>query len=304
MRTLRLLGLNYHPKMKYLAGFLVSCALGSYAIAETETQVSQPKEHVSYTNYRGKIFEALEEQEYLKQTRIFSEKLLKSIRREIQKSAYSDKIKAEMLEVLDVLQSEGVYERSGADSANRAVFVGIQGAIESAIGQGLKRHKIAGSVGVVYTPRPPTPLCVKPGKVDTAAANKEVLSDPQRTSTIQSRAQIVRSYLEEGGKLYVVFPEKGAELRTAEQQEVFKTACKRYQGELFVREIDPKNFKKDQVGAAYKISSWDSSPILFSIKSTQALDPRLDADWKLWFGPIVDGSPFAARWAGFAKEAE
>ena len=96
--------------------------------------MSQPKEHVSYTNYRGKIFEALEEQEYLKQTRIFSERLLKSIRGEIQKSAYSDKVKAEMFEVLDSFQEGGAYERSGADSANRAIFVGIQGAIESAIG--------------------------------------------------------------------------------------------------------------------------------------------------------------------------
>lgn len=87
----------------WFSGFLVFCALGFYAIAETETQMSQPKEHVSYTNYRGKIFEALEEQEYLKQTRIFSERLLKSIRGEIQKSAYSDKVKAEMFEVLDSL---------------------------------------------------------------------------------------------------------------------------------------------------------------------------------------------------------
>lgn len=266
--------------------------------------MSQPKERVSYTNYRGKIFEALEEQEYLKQTRIFSEKLLKSIRGEIHKSAYSEKVKAEMFEVLNALQEEGVYERSGADSANRAIFVGIQGAIESAIGQGLKRSKIAGSVGVLYTPRPPTPLCVKSGQADAAVASKEVLSDPQRASTVQSRAEIVRSYLKEGGKLYLVFPEKGDELRTKEQQEVFKAVRKRYQGELFVRKIEPKTFKKDQVGAAYKISSWDGLPILFSIKSTQALDPQHDADWKLWFGPIVEGSPFAERWAGFAKEAE
>lgn len=131
-----------------------------------------------------------------------------------------------------------------------------------------------------------------------------MLSDPQRASKVQSRVEIVRSYLKEGGKLYLVFPEKGDELRTKEQQEVFKAVRKRYQGELFVREIEPETFKKDQVGAAYKISSWDDLPILFSIKSTQALDPQQDADWKLWFGPIVEGSPFAERWAGFSKEAE
>lgn len=290
--------------MKYLAVFLVSFALGSYVIAETETQVSEPKERVSYTNYRGKIFDALEEQEHLKQTRIFSEKLLKAIRREIRKSTYSDKVKEAMLEMVEVLQKDGVYERPGADSGNRAVFVGLQGAVESAISHGLKKNKISGSVGVFYTPRPPTPLCVKPGHVDIAAASTQVLSDPQGVSTLQSRAQTVRSYLREGGKLYVVFPKKGAALRTKEQQEIFTAARKRYQGELFVREVEPKEFKKSQVGAAYKISYGNSTPILFSIQSTQALDPDADADWKLWFGPIVDESPFAERWAGFAKEAE
>lgn len=302
MRTIRLLGVNYHPKMKYLFGLLLLCTLGSSAIAETETQMSQPKEHVSYTNYRNKIFEALEEQEHLKHARAFVEELLKAVREEIRKSDYSEDIKNTMFEVLDVLQKTGVYERSGSDSSNRAVFVGLQGAIESVVAAGLRRNKFAGSIGILYTPRPPTPLCIKPGFEDSTIASAEILSDPQRLSTVDSRAQIVRDYLKAGGKLYVVFPEKSTELRSKEQQEVFAEALKRFQGELFVREIAPNQFNKDHVGAAYKIASRKSYPILFSIKSTQALDSESDADWVLWLGPIYEGSLFLKRWEIFAKE--
>ena len=290
--------------MKYLFGFLVSCLLGPLTAAETQTQVSQPKEQVSYPNYRNKIFEALEQQENLKQTRDFSGALLDAVVQEVNKSACSQEVKDRILEVLTDLREHGVYERSGSDEECRPVFVGIQGAVEAVIAEKLRENKLAGSVSVIYTPRPPTPLCVSPGKVDDSVAASGVIADSQRLATIESRAQIVRSYLKWGGKLYVVFPEKGVALRTEEQQAIFRQVQQKYPGELFVKEIDSKTFKKDQVGAAYKISSWNSYPILFSIKATQAMDAQTHSNWKLWFGPIYDGSVFAQRWAGFAKEAE
>ncbi|HCR37717.1 MAG TPA: hypothetical protein DIU37_06160 [Opitutae bacterium] len=257
---------------------------------------------------RDQIFQSLDALQTSNETRDFSERFLVLVKEEISASAYGDRTKEQCYSVINTLSETGAYERRGADKGNRAVFVGLQGAVESALVRMLKEKELAECVGVMYVPRPPTPLCYNvKGSLDSgdnaSIADPALVKDKERSKTIELRARIVREYLDEGGRLYTVYPRKGLALRSSEQQETFLNLCKAYPESLYKHEIDDAEFVSATVGATYKFRCFKCNAVLFSIQSQQALDPKEDASWKLWFGPMQDNSSLEERWKTFTEAA-
>lgn len=174
----------------------------------------------------------------------------------------------------------------GNDENFRACFVSLQGIIEHVLSCELSK-KISSLMGVIHTPQPATPLCTR-GELSPELIDQSVLEDPLRALTVKTRAVTIRSFLERGGDLYIVYPKGGKALRTEEQQKIYEEALQQYATHLFDCEMARGPFEaseNDLIGAFY-LFSHQGVEYAFAIQITQANDTQQKGRYALWFGPL------------------
>jgi hypothetical protein len=203
--------------------------------------------------------------------------------------AYNPNIsnKKEIHLLLDELETKGVSIHKGSDEL-RVKFVTVQGCLEHVLTCMQSSNEIHGLTGIIHTPNPATPLCTKPDPLDTELLDASIRKDLNKLLTVHSRAQIVRDYLLQGGKLHVVYPLGGLEKRTQEQQVIYKEELVKFPHSLFETVLSTSKMDPDQVGATYFFRNDLNQVFVFSIKSRQANDPQDLSEWGIWIGSIEE----------------
>jgi hypothetical protein len=216
----------------------------------------------------------------------FTKRILTNVRSCIQFNA-SIPQKEEISKVLDEVENKFQTVQVGSDDL-RVRFVQSQGCIEHALACFQALGEIDELIGVIHTPTPATPLCMRPDGNPNDLLDPSIRFDLAKLLTVRSRAQIVREYLIKGGKLYVVYPQGGLEKRTAEQQFIYKEALQRFAGGLYDWVLNTNKIDDDMVGATYLFRNPERQVFAFSIKSKQANDIHAQSEWGIWFGPVVE----------------
>lgn len=180
--------------------------------------------------------------------------------------------------LFDQLKSNLYVLETGSDDL-RIKFVHAQGAIEQMLAKKQELGEIAELVGIIHTPLPATPLCVKPEEISTTI-------DSKKWETVLTRAQIIREYLSKGGKLMIVYPQGGLEKRSLEQQQVYKEALKEFAGNLVDWTLPVPEMDTNMIGATYLFLTKDQQLYAFSVKARQITDMQPQSEWGLWFGPL------------------
>ncbi len=202
---------------------------------------------------------------------------------------FSDSIegKQEILKLIDRLGTKGAVIERGSDDL-RVKYVLSQGCMEHVLACKQALGEIVDLIGVIHTPMPATPLCTLPENPDRSLLDHTIRHDLKKLLTVGSRAQIVREYLQKGGKLYIVYPQGGLEKRSKEQQAIYYSELARYPDKLIDWVLKSHQIDPEMVGATYFFKSPDKRTYLFSIKSRQANDPQELSEWGLWLGEIAD----------------
>lgn len=186
-------------------------------------------------------------------------------------------------EVLAELQEKGYVERVGDDATLRPIFVMIQGFVEETFCRLLESNPEMSIRGTIHTPCPATPLCTD-GTISDELIDPALAFDPKRLQTVVFRAQVMRRYLDAGGKLGVVYPEEGMSKRTPEQQGVYRDLLARYPKVLVDMPIQ-RPVPQELIGATYLVYDGDGhQKTLFGIRAVQANAPSDGVTWKLWLG--------------------
>ena len=186
---------------------------------------------------------------------------------------------------------QGFYDVSfqqitGKDEEVRPLFVTAQGDFERALTLFLKEKKVRFAFGMIHTPTPATPLCTK-GDISQSLVDESMEGDQRRLYTVMKRPEIIREYLDNGGKLIACYPEVGREKRTSEQLAIFEEAKKAYPS-LLDKPLAIDQLPSEMIGATYIIVTNDRKQFAFSIMARQANAPEDDSTWAIWFGAIDD----------------
>jgi hypothetical protein len=184
----------------------------------------------------------------------------------------------EILTLFNELETNHLVLETGSDDL-RVKYVHAQGCIEQMLARRQELGQITDLVGIIHTPLPATPLCVRPEETSTI--------EPRKWETVLSRAQIIREYLAKGSKLYIVYPEGGLEKRTPDQQAVYASALEQY-STLIDWTLSSNTIEPDMIGATYLFRGSDNELYAFSIKARQITDMQPEAEWGIWFGPLTD----------------
>lgn len=184
-------------------------------------------------------------------------------------------------------QSSGTITKSGDDAKLRPDFVGVQAGVEQLIGIMLNDGRIKKSVGIIHAPTPPTPLCTE-GELSAGLVHSSIANDKKRAQTVLERPTILRNYLEAGGKLFAAFPKNGRSKRTPEQLSIYDRLISDYSPNLKEAILNMDRMDASMIGATYFFQMADNSWNVFSIKSTQANDPKDKSEWRIWLGSASD----------------
>lgn len=213
-----------------------------------------------------------------------SQKFLDEVKNKIKNTPELKESQKAIFNAISIINKKGVYVSDAKDEAKRALFVGLQSAIE----QVLSEKKLADPnfkvMMAIHTPTPATPLCTAVDSVSEGLMSERVKNDKQVQHTILSRAEILRSLLEQETPLYVVFQKNGLSQRTVEQQNIYKSQIAKYPDQLMSLELTSPEISGGMIGATYLISTDDGQKLAFFIKATQANSPG-DDQWQIGFGP-------------------
>ncbi len=176
------------------------------------------------------------------------------------------------------LQTDSYIENTGPDASYRSVYVGIQGAVESALAD----EDSVIVTGVIHTKRPPTPLLTEGQMVTPKLVAESVLNDPQQLKTITSRANIIRRFLASEKKLYAAYPKSVLQSDIAGMN-IYQDLLQKYPNQLVDAAFDG-DFPEELTGATYVIQLQNGQKMVFSIMALQANDPKGDAKWAMWYG--------------------
>lgn len=248
--------------LKYGSGFLGAAALAfsimSFSPSPKEKKIRAPFEKRFLTNVRSCI----------------------DFNKEIAQ-------KEEIFALLDQVENKYQILEQGSDDL-RVKYVNAQGAIEHVMACFQALGEIDQLIGVIHTPMPPTPLCVKPEGNVQDILDASIRSDQNKLLTVRSRAQIVREYLMKGGKLYAVYPQGGLQKRTPEQQSIYKEALDQSSTRLVDWVLGSDKIDQDMIGATYLFRNLEGKVFAFSIKSRQVNDIQKQTEWGIWFGPVQE----------------
>lgn len=216
----------------------------------------------------------------------FAKKILTTVRSCVE---YNQEIsgKDDIYHILSQVEEQYKVIETGSDDL-RVKYVHSQGCFEHVLACFQALGDIEEIIGVIHTPMPATPLCIKPEGEVRGVLDQSIRHDLSKLLTVRSRAQIIREYLMKGAKLYIVYPQGGFEKRSATQQSIYKEELERFAGNLFDWVLTTNKIADDMVGATYLFRNMDRQVFAFSIKSKQANDIHSQAEWGIWFGPVVE----------------
>jgi hypothetical protein len=216
----------------------------------------------------------------------FKKKILNNVRSCVEYNAEFQEKKA-LFALLEEVEENFCVEESGGDEL-RVKFVNLQGCFEHTLACFQALGEIDQLVGIIHTPLPATPLCIKPNSDVSSILDPSIRKDRAKLLTVRSRAETVREFLEKGGKLYTVYPKGGLEKRSLEQQKNYLSELKNFPQNLVDSVLATSEFADDKVGATYLFRNAEQEVYLFSVKSYQANDIRTYSEWGLWFGPLKE----------------
>lgn len=194
------------------------------------------------------------------------------------------RLKGELLTIWNRLITDEAIDVHGEDRQFRPCFVALQAIIEHVLSYA-QQEEGSFLYGVIHTPMPATPLCTK-GDISPDLLDPSVEKDPLRLFTVKARTVILRDYLFQGGKLYVVYPQGGLQKRSEEQQRVFLEMLKQYSAKLVDCPLSCDAIPDELIGATYFFTDSSGKTLVFSIRMTQAKDPREEGHFGLWFGEL------------------
>lgn len=224
----------------------------------------------------------------LEKERLFAKKILTTVRSCVEYNADISR-KEDIYNILAKVEEQFQVIETGNDDL-RVKYVHSQGCFEHVLACFQALGEIEELIGVIHTPMPATPLCIKPeGNVDDIL-DESIRHDLSKLLTVRSRAQIVREYLMKGAKLYIVYPKGGFEKRTVSQQKVYREELERFAGKLIDWVLASNKIADDMIGATYLFRNADRKVFAFSIKSRQANDISSQSEWGIWFGPVEEYS--------------
>ena len=173
------------------------------------------------------------------------------------------------------------YTDTGEDKILRAPFVGLQNNFEEYLVSLLVDKKVAKIQAFIHTPKPATPLCTLHGDIT------EVFRQDQnslRENTVQSRVLTINNFINNGGKLFVVYTQEGLQKLDDKDKSNFTQNLNLLSNivNVKVKDIDSNN-----TGAFYIIEVDDESSILFSLKAYQKDDQKEgEREWSIWLGSM------------------
>ncbi len=183
---------------------------------------------------------------------------------------------------------DGVIISKDEDAANRPKFVGgIQACYESSITELLTSHNLSGAVCIIHTMLPPTPLRTDGVALVKELVCSEIADDPQRLQTVLIRQNILRSFLEAGGRLVAAYPEN-ALYEDIPGIAIYNALLENYPNNLVNRPI--RDLPGEYSGATCLTQDNNNDLTLFSIAATQASSPG--NEMSIWFGPLADNQRF------------
>jgi hypothetical protein len=182
------------------------------------------------------------------------------------------------------LVDQGVFEVVDADPKVRP-YVHLQAIVEHVLSEQLKRGEIRNLRGVIHTPLPATPLCIKEKVIPEGVVHPSVAGNSESISTVKERATTIRDFLREGGDLYVVYPNaEGADKRPQEALDIYQENQAAYPAHLFDCPLKSVSMERQLVGAYYLFNDNQGKEFAFAIRITQASDPQENMQFGLWFG--------------------
>ena len=181
----------------------------------------------------------------------------------------------------DVQNQSGTVVISNDDAVNRPKFVGLQAFIEANLATALKQDKITAAVGVIHTKLPPTPLRTD-GIITEGLVAEEIMQDKNRLETVLKRPNIIRSFLNAGGRLVAVYPEASLQEQIP-GIEIFNNLLPSYKNLV---NFPITKFSDEYTGATYLMKEKNGEISCFSIKATQASSPDIKGEMGLWFGSL------------------
>ncbi len=193
--------------------------------------------------------------------------------------------KSEVLDLIQGLQKSGYVIRTGQDAALRPAYVGAQAEMEKAMAYLLSRQQISELIGIIHTPMPATPLCTE-GEVSSELVDPSLAADERRMYTVKERSTIVREYLQQGGVLYVAYPQGGREKWTSAQLAIYDRLREQYPSTLIDSALNCAQLDRDMVGATYLFKNPQGGWICFGIQAPQANAPNDDQKWGIWYGSL------------------
>lgn len=201
-------------------------------------------------------------------------------------------------ENLNEIFQHGIIEIRSTDADIRPIFVGLQAIFEQLIADQLGKQ-VKSVVGVIHTPAPATSLCTK-GEISEGLATPSVVRDTLRRVTVEMRSNIVRNYLARGGDLFVVYPESGKSVRSAEQLAIYADACSLYASRLNNCPLDCKSISDENTGAFYEFTDHEGKKYGFAIKMSQANNASTN-QFAIYFGQMKPGTPIYTRISAVKK---
>ncbi len=189
-------------------------------------------------------------------------------------------MKPKLVDTWDALVATGHFQLRGSDKEARSTFVTLQAVVEHALSEdpGITRL-----TGIIHTPTPTTPLCTE-GTISPHLVAPSIAADPECLFTVKARTTTLRDFLAQEGTLYVVYPEGGLEKRTEAQQKIYKQELVNHMGHLWDCPLDCKKIPDEMIGATYVFVDKEGETCAFSLRITQANDPRECGTYMLWFG--------------------
>lgn len=182
-----------------------------------------------------------------------------------------------------VIDNRGKFVVKDEDAANRPKFVGgIQACFESSVNQLLKDNLLEAAVCVIHTKLPPTPLRTDGIVLAEGLISPEVAADPLRLETVTKRPNILRTFLENGGRLLAAYPESSLEGELPGIG-IYQSLLEKYPDNLIDYPIAIEELSNEYSGATCLIQDEDGVT-LFSIAATQASSPGNQMG--VWFGHL------------------
>lgn len=201
------------------------------------------------------------------------------------KSDVFESIKGDLRIYWNQLVQNGSVNVNGTDQHFRPAFVGLQAIVEHVMAESLNRE-IHMLVGIIHTPAPCTPLCNKEvATVDESLVTPDLAKDPRRLYTVHARTKTIRDFYRLGGLLYIVYPQGGRSIRSAEQLAIYDNELKKNPLFLIERVLRASEIPSHLVGATYLMRDKTGKLFAFGIQMTQA-NKTGQGDFGLWFGPI------------------